>query len=296
MSEFTAVLLVGGEATRLHPLSRDIPKALLPVKQIPLIEYMFHQFNRVGVNSFELIAAKKHQKYWSDYQKSLDFKIKIHYETKKYDTGGYICNNLNLFPEKFICANGDLLMNLNLDHFVQTIEEGSSSLLSTIEVEDPSRFGLVLFDKQNYISKFIEKPKDASLGNTISAGLYYLYSKDIEKFTLNKIGPRSIKAGGPVSFEREIFPFLSDYSLLKNCSLAGELFDIGTRESFIGAHCTDGKFWAHPSSTIHEPVTITNSVIMENAIIGESSILKNSIIGPGVKLNNNSTIEDEIVC
>ena len=63
MSEFTAVLLVGGEATRLHPLSRDIPKALLPVKQIPLIEYMFHQFNRVGVNSFELIAAKKHQKY-----------------------------------------------------------------------------------------------------------------------------------------------------------------------------------------------------------------------------------------
>jgi len=288
MSELKAVLLVGGEATRLHPLSKDSPKGLLPIRELPIIEYMFKKFLDVGVGDFILIAANKHREQWEGYKKISEYKIEIFYEETKYDTAGFICNNLNLFPDKFICANGDLLMDLNLDYFIESASTSRASILSTIQVTNPSRFGLVIYDEKNIVKEFIEKPKDISLGNTISAGLYFLQLEDLERF--------DFIANEPISFEKDIFPFLSNLSLLSNCSLRGRLFDIGTRESYIEANCMSENYWVHPTAIVHKTVEVKKSVIMENSQIGENTLIVNSIIGPNMKLEANSIIEDEIIC
>ena len=143
MNELKAVLLVGGEATRLQPLSNNEPKALLPIRQLPIIEYMFEKFVEVGIDNFLLIAADKHREQWENYNNITNYKVEVFYEKQKYGTAGFIINNLDLFPDIFICANGDLLMDLNLDFFLDTISKTEASILSTIEVADPSRLSLI---------------------------------------------------------------------------------------------------------------------------------------------------------
>jgi len=288
MSKLKAVLLVGGEATRLHPLSKNSPKGLLPIRELPIIEYMLKIFFNAGVDDFILIAANKHREQWESYKKTSEYKIQIFYEEIKYDTAGFICNNLNLFPDKFICANGDLLIDLNLEYFIGLASNSRTSILSTIQVTNPSRFGLVIYDEKNIVKEFIEKPKDISLGNSISTGLYLLRLKDLEKF--------NFKANEPISFEKDIFPFFSNHELLSNCSLSGSLIDIGTKKSYIEANCMSKNYWVHPTAIVHKTVGIRKSIIMENSQIGENSLIVNSIIGPDIKLKANSIIEDEIIC
>jgi len=288
MNDYIAVLLVGGEATRLQPLSNNEPKGLLPIRQVPIIEYMFKKFVDVGIDNFLLIAADKHRNQWENYIDITEYNVEVFYETEKCGTAGFIINNIDLFPNNFICANGDLLMDLNLDFFLNTISKSEASILSTIEVPDPSRFGLVIIDDNNFVKEFIEKPQDLSLGNKISTGLYFFRLEDLEQF--------DSAPGKQISFEKDVFPFLADLSLLTNCSLQGELFDVGTRDSYIEANCRGNDYWVHPSAIVHETVQLKQSVIMENSEIGENSLIVNSIISPDVKLDPNSIIEDEIVC
>jgi len=288
MNDYKAVLLVGGEATRLQPLSNNEPKGLLPIRQLPIIEYMFKKFVDVGIDNFLLIAADKHRNQWEDYIGFTEYNVEVFYETEKCGTAGFIINNIDLFPNNFICANGDLLMDLNLDFFLNTISKSEASILSTIEVPDPSRFGLVIIDDNNRVKEFIEKPQDLSLGNKISTGLYFFRLEDLEQF--------DSVPGKQISFEKDVFPFLSGLSLLTNCSLQGELFDVGTKDSYIEANCRDNDYWVHPSAIVHETVQLKRSVIMENSEIGENSLIVNSIISPDVKLEPNSVIEDKIVC
>ena len=146
MSELKTVFLVGGEATRLYPLSEKSPKALLPIRGISIIDHMLQKFSDVGLNEFILVAAERHREYWEDYRKKSDYIVEIFYEEVKYDTAGFILNNIELFPENFICINGDLLLNLNLDYFLDFISSSDKSVLSTIQVEDSSRFGVVFVD------------------------------------------------------------------------------------------------------------------------------------------------------
>ena len=297
MSELKTVFLVGGEATRLHPLSDKSPKALLPIRGLSIIDHMLQKFADVGLNEFTLVAAERHREYWEDYRKKSDYIVEIFYEEVKYDTAGFILNNIELFPENFICVNGDLLFNLNLDYFLEFISSSDKSVLSTIQVEDSSRFGVVLFNKAGQITGFIEKPiSQASVENNISVGLYYFQSDDLSSYHDKVKEDNAGTIGKAVSFEREVFPFLAKKNLLLNCSLKGDIFDVGTRESFIEASCLEDDFWIHSSSFVHKSAKIENSVVMEDCVIEENSTVVNSIIGPNIKLEPNSIIEDEIYC
>lgn len=296
MRELKTVFLVGGEATRLSPLSDQKPKALLSIRGVTIIDSMFEKFSNVGLEEFILIAANQHKEHWEEYSKHTKYNVEVFYEDKKYDTAGFILNNLELFPNKFICTNGDLLLNLNLNNFLEYISLSKNSVLTTVEIEDPSRFGLVLFNEEDQINKFIEKPMDSSLGNHISAGLYYFNAEDLESFISKGRGIGSKTLGESISFEKDVFPFLAKSKLLFNCSLEGDVVDVGTRESFIKANCLDDNSWIHASSVVDKSAKVDNSVILDNCIIQENSIVINSIIGPNVNLESNSIIQDQIYC
>ena len=164
-------LLVGGEATRLRPLSEGIPKALLTIKEEPLINIILDNLSDTNFDNINLICSIKHEAQWKEYQKNSKFNIKLHFEREKLDTAGYIVQNIDDFEDQFICMNGDLLINMDFSLFVNEVSNAKNSTICSIPVDDPSRYGVLDLDGSKIIN-FIEKPQDLEYGNNISPVSY----------------------------------------------------------------------------------------------------------------------------
>ena len=282
-------LLVGGEATRLQPLSSGIPKALLSIRGVRIIDKIIKQFLNLENFNFNLICSIKHEKLWIDYKNNHNNNINLLFEKSKLDTAGYIIENLDSMPDKFYCMNGDLLLNVDLPNFINASSQCSNSLIGSFEVEDPTRFGVLEIDQDSKITQFIEKPKDKSYGNKISLGLYHLYKRDLLSIQKN------LKT--PCSFERQVFPSLSKAGLLSTYTVNGDMLDVGTLESYISAHIAEGEEnWVSPNNVqISESALIKNSVILDNCIIEDNVTISDSIISSNSIITKGTIINKEII-
>jgi NDP-sugar pyrophosphorylase family protein len=278
----TIYLLVGGEATRLKPLSEGIPKALLTIKGTPIIDLILDNLEQAGFDKFKLICSIKHKGQWEQYQNQAKKSIELLFETEKLDTAGYIVQNIEAFEETFFCMNGDLLLDMDFKAFITYIENASNSTICSIQVDNPSRFGVLHLDN-NKIVNFIEKPDGLEYGNNISMGFYYIYKKDIVKIKeyLNI----------PASFEKDVFPSLAQNLLLDCYKVDGNMIDVGTRESYIKAHTDTNDNWIAENVTLGLNTKIENSVVFEDSQIGNdvkisnAIILKDSVIPDGTIIN-----------
>jgi len=282
-------LLVGGEATRLQPLSSGIPKALLTIRGVRIIDKIIKQFSNFENFNFNLICSIKHEKLWIDYKNNHNKNVNLIFEKSKLDTAGYIIQNLESLPDKFYCMNGDLLLNVDLPNFMNASSKCSNSLIGSFEVDDPTRFGVLEIDKDDKVVQFVEKPKDKSYGNKISLGLYHLYKKDILAIQNN--------LEIPCSFERQVFPMLSKANLLSTYTVNGNMLDVGTLESYISAHIIEGEEnWISPNNVqISESATVKNSVILDNCIIEDNVTISDSIISSDSTIVTGTIINNEII-
>ena len=282
-------LLVGGEATRLQPLSSGIPKALLTIKGEKIIDKIITQFSKFSDFTFNLICSEKHRQHWNDYEASSSNNINLLFEQKKLDTAGYIIENIQTMPKKFLCMNGDLLLDVDLENFIDSARSCTNSLIGSFEVENPSRYGVLKVNEKMEVEAFIEKPDDDRFGNKISLGLYHLFKKDI----MSIVSSLDV----PCSFERDVFPQLSTNQLLNTYTVKGNMIDVGTREAFIRAHLDDGKEnWISPNNTIiNKDSIIKNSVILDGCKIAENVVIENSIISNNSTIESGSIIKNEIV-
>ena len=281
-------LLVGGEATRLQPLSTGIPKALLTVRGEKIIDLIIQKFSKLGNFSFNLICSNKHEKQWLEYKDISNNDIKLFFETKKLDTAGYIIQNLNSMPYSFYCMNGDLLLDIDLQKLITESISVPSSLIGSIEVEDPTRYGVLQVTEENKVESFIEKPDDDSFGKKISLGLYHFYKKDLQKIVLN--------LEAPCSFEHDVFPRLAEQNLLHTYTVTGKMIDVGTLESYISSHLNGANNWiSHNNVSLSTSATIINSVVLDNCIIEDEVIIEDSIISDGSVIKSGSVIKNKIV-
>jgi len=282
-------LLVGGEATRLQPLSSGIPKALLTIRGERIIDKIIKQFSNFENFNFNLICSIKHEKLWIDYKNNHNKNVNLLFEKSKLDTAGYIIENINSMPDKFYCMNGDLLLNIDLPNFMNAANKCSNSIIGSFEVDDPTRFGVLEIDKDDKVVQFLEKPKDKSHGSKISLGLYHLYKKDILAVQNN--------LEIPCSFERQVFPLLSKANLLSTYSVYGDMLDVGTLESYISAHAIEGEeSWISPNNVqISESAIIKNSVILDNCIIEDNVTISDSIISSDSIITTGTIINKEII-
>ena len=282
-------LLVGGEATRLQPLSSGIPKALLTIRGVRIVDKIIKQFSIFENFNFNLICSIKHEKLWIDYKNNHNKNVNLIFEKSKLDTAGYIIQNLESMPDKFYCMNGDLLLNVDLPNFMNASSKHSNSLIGSFEVDDPTRFGVLEIDKDDKVVQFVEKPKDKSYGNKISLGLYHLYKKDILAIQNN--------LEIPCSFERQVFPMLSKANLLSTYTVNGNMLDVGTLESYISAHVIEGEEnWISPNNVqISKSATVKNSVILDNCIIEDNVTISDSIISSDSTIVTGTIINNEII-
>lgn len=278
-------LLVGGEATRLKPLSEGIPKALLTVKDTPIIDLILQNLQGTNFDKFKLVCSIKHQEQWENYKSTSKFEVELLFENQKLDTAGYMIQNIDQFEESFFCMNGDLLLEMNFEKFLDHVGSVPNSTICSVQVDNPSRFGVLHLDKEKVVN-FIEKPDDLKYGNNISMGFYYIVKEDILR----------IKESLPIptSFEKDVFPVLAQNLLLNCYKVDGKMIDVGTIDSYIYAHTDGNGNWIGDNVVIGSNPNIKNSIIFENCTIGSDVVITNSIIQKDKQVPDKTNLENEI--
>lgn len=225
-----ALVLAGGEGTRLRPLTLTRPKPALPLVGRPFICFMLDWLARHGVT--EAIVASGFLA--ADVQRALDGwvrdELEVRYleETEPLGTAGplRLAADAGMLDDRFLVLNGDVLTDLDLTaHLAAHAERGALASLALYPVSDPTSYGLVRRGEDGAVRGFLEKPDPAEVDtDEVNAGAYVL-----ERSVLDLI-----PVGRAVSIEREVFPRLVGQGLY-GLRLEGYWMDIGTPERYLQA-------------------------------------------------------------
>jgi len=298
-----AVVLVGGEATRLRPLTCNTPKAMVPVLNVPFLEYVIRHLKQHGVE--ETVLAQHHlaapmEKYLGD---GTRFGVRLHYvvEERPQGTAGAVKNAEKYLDGTFLVLNGDIFQDLDITRMMSLHRQRRAKVtIALTPVDNPTIYGVVETDDTHRVKKFIEKPGwDEINSNMINAGTYI-----IEPEILSWI-PEGVKH----SFERQLFPLLLEREEpVFAYSSDGYWMDTGTPEKYLQLHrdllggkstwFTDqGEVIIGSQCAIHPAAEITGTVIIGDRCVIESGVRITGpmVIGSGCKILENTTIEDSVI-
>ena len=224
-----ALILAGGEGTRLRPLTSTVPKPVLPLVGRPFISYMIEWLRGHGVDDVILSCGFMADGVRSVLGDGAEHGVRLRYveEPEPLGTGGALKYAEDLLDERFFMLNGDVLTDMDLTaQLAQHERTGAQATLALVPVEDPSAYGLVRRNGDHSVKEFVEKPNVAEIDtNLINAGAYIL-----ERAVLDVVPPKGTNA----SIEREVFPALVGRGLYGYES-GGYWLDIGTPERYLQA-------------------------------------------------------------
>ncbi len=284
-----ALVLVGGEGTRLRPLTATAPKPALALVDRPFMRYMIDWLARHGVDEVILACGFLPDKLEAALGHGEGGGPTIRYlaEPERRGTAGAIKFAEPYLEGRFLALNGDVLSDLDLSALIARHEAaGARSTLALYPVADPSAYGLVRRRDDGEIIEFLEKPDPDEIDtDEISAGAYVL-----ERDVLDLIAPDR-----EVSIEREVFPLLVGNGLYAE-RLEGYWMDIGTPERFLQASwdIIDGAVESEPgararaaSGVVIEPGAVVDpsAEISAPAYIGAGAEL-----AAGVRLSNGAVV------
>ncbi|HUV45419.1 MAG TPA: NDP-sugar synthase [Dehalococcoidales bacterium] len=277
-----AVILVGGQATRLRPLTTNTPKAMVPILNTPFLEHVFRHLHRHRVS--DIILAQHHlagpiEDYLGDGGR---FGVRVTYviEESPRGTAGAIRNVERYLDETFLVLNGDIFTDLDITAMVDLHRQrGAVATIALTPVEDPTAYGLIETDVRGGVMRFLEKPDWSQVTtNMINAGTYVL-----EPEVLARIPPER-----QVSIERETFPLLVDGGEpVYAYPSSGYWMDMGTPEKYLQLHrdLLGGRSTWHSLASPEEVRTGERCNIHPTAQIKEPAVIGDGCsIGPGVKL------------
>ncbi|MGI8801461.1 MAG: sugar phosphate nucleotidyltransferase [Solirubrobacteraceae bacterium] len=223
-----AVILAGGEGTRLRPLTQTVPKPVIPLVDRPMIVFMLEWLREHGVTDVVLCCgflATSVERALGD-GSALGLRLRCIAEPEPLGTGGALKYAEAVLDERFLMLNGDVLTDLDLSaQIAQHERTAATGTLALVPVDDPTAYGLVRMTPDNAVTEFVEKPSaDQVDTNLISAGAYVL-----ERSVLDLIdGDRK------VSIEREVWPRLIGQGLF-GCPSDAYWLDVGTPDRYLQA-------------------------------------------------------------
>ena len=299
-----AVILVGGQGTRLRPITYDTPKALVPLRNRPFMGYMLDFLRSGGLGGAVLSMGylpDRIQEYLAECD--LDgFSVDYAVEDNALGTAGGIKNAEKYLRDRepVVALNGDVLSGLELERLIE--DHKSSGALATItltSVEDPTDYGLVEVDHDMVVRRFIEKPAaDEVTTSLVNAGIYVLQPEVLEMIPPNQ----------EVSIEREIFPELQAMGRLRAYVSSSYWRDIGTPRSYLAAShdVLSGAVGTHdgfefldvdPSAGIGKNVRLLPPVAVASRceIGAQATIGGRSALGRGCRVGEGAVIEGSIL-
>jgi len=279
------VVLAGGYATRLRPISYGLPKLLFPILGKPMIYWTLDLLDSAGITEVVLgvnyLAETLKARVGSTYR---GMQIKYSLEDQELGTAGPIklASVGTAMSQTFIAMNGDVIAQIDLRDMVRRHEQSKGLITDALhEVEDPTRFGVVQMDARNRIELFVEKPsRRAAPSRLVNAGIYAIEPEVL----------RLIPDNRRVSLEREIFPALAKEGRLYGFEFSGYWFDIGNFTDFRKAnfsllhHSTHNAKPRAPNgkiatdAAIRKPVSFgDNSTFDSEACVGPNAVLGDDV-------------------
>jgi NDP-sugar pyrophosphorylase family protein len=306
-----AVILAGGFATRLRPLSCTRPKTLFPIVNKPLLQRIFERLAKDNVKEV-VLAVNQLTGFYIKQNRVARSGLAVKYShdppKKPLGTGGPIKHAERFLEhEPFLVLNGDIFADISYKELIEAhVKTDAWATLSLCEVEDPSRYGVAEITKSGRIKRFIEKPpKGTETSNLINAGVYVLNPEVLQL----------IPEGKAVSMEREIFPKLAAEGKLYGHIVHGLWIDIGRPEEYLQTNKilldainvepkrrSPSRFELKAPVAMDKGVSISNGAVIgpyavlgKNVTVGKNAHIRDSVIFSGTKIGDSAWINGAII-
>jgi mannose-1-phosphate guanylyltransferase len=221
-----ALILAGGEGTRLRPLTSTVPKPVVPLVDRPFIAYMLDWLRRHGVDDVIMSCGYLASGVRNVLGDGSAYGLRLRYveEPQPLGTGGALKFAEPLLDERFLMLNGDVLTDLDISSQLALHDQRRArATLALTPVEDPSAYGLVRTLADGEVTGFVEKPAPDQIDtHNISAGIYVLERSVLEL----------LESDRAASIEREVFPRMVGEGLYAYIG-EGYWLDIGTPERYL---------------------------------------------------------------
>ncbi len=319
-----AIILAGGFATRLRPLTLTIPKPLLPILRKPLLEWIYEDLLSENVSRIILSLHNMADKIIEHYRKKFpNAPIRPLIEDKPLGDGGSLLNTLENLGESIdypvIVLYGDIFTRISYrDLYNFHVKNGGLATMVGVYVNDVSRYGLLQVSERNILKKIIEKPKDyPEKKGLVNAGIY-VFSREILDLVKNIRSEKSKRE--KISIARDLIPVLIDKGDVYVYRYDGVWSDIGTPIDYFRANIEalqsvlkttlhiDQSAKVDPEARVEGPAYIgenvkirkdsyigENVIIMSDVEIGEGVYIENSLIMSGTSIKDHSFIRGSII-
>jgi mannose-1-phosphate guanylyltransferase len=311
-----AVVLVGGEGTRMRPLTETIPKPLIPLVDRPFLHHVLDHLARHGVG--EAILSSSHlEPSFASFLRDREGRspaITWVTESTPLDTAGAIANAARHLDAAYLVLNGDILTDLDLTALIAFHRDHQAVATITLSpVEDARPYGLVAMDDGGRVLEFREKPAELVPG-TINAGTYVLEPEALA----------SVVPGERVNIERVVFPkLIAGGAPVFGHESPAYWMDLGTPEKYLRAtfDVLEGRVsgldyasphvdpsarislmahlgtWvvAGPGSAIEAGAEVEDSVLLSGAVVEEGARVRDSILGPGSMVGARAVVDGAVL-
>jgi mannose-1-phosphate guanylyltransferase / phosphomannomutase len=302
-----AVIMAGGEGSRLRPLTSNQPKPMMTLANRPMMEHIVGLLKRHGFDEIVVTLAFMPQAIRTYFGDGAEFGVKITYATEEHPLGtaGSVRNAMDELDERFLVISGDVLTDIDLGKIVAFHDERSAlATIALVRVEDPLEFGIVITRDDGSIERFLEKPTWGQVfSDTINTGIFVLEPQIFDY----------IDADRPVDFSSEVFPAILDAGKpLYGAVAEGYWEDVGTLEAYLGAHkdvldrrveldipgfsLSDGV-WLGEGAEIHPDARIDGpAVIGDGCRVEAGARLGNyTVLGDNVRVRGGADLERVVV-
>jgi mannose-1-phosphate guanylyltransferase len=298
-----AVVLAGGQGTRIRPLTHQVPKPVIPLCGRPFLLFMLDWLERYGVSEVILccgFGAQRVERTLGRRYSGLE--LNYLYEPAPLGTAGPVrlAADHDLLADQFLTLNGDILCDIDLSELYSwhTTHSGCATL-TLVEVDDASSYGSVELNPDSSVTRFTEKGTDQpDAATAINAGVYLLERQIAEM----------IEPGRAVSFESEVFPSLIGHGLY-GFETKGYWIDIGTPQRYLEAtyDLLEGRVKSslpardESSSLIYPPKPDDGthigplSVLGPGCVVGPRSRVARSVLYRGVTLGSGCVVRDSVL-
>jgi len=302
-----AVVLVGGEGTRLRPLTYDIPKPMIPVLNHPFLEHTIAYLKKYGIENIILTLSylpEVVQNHFGD-GRHLETKLTYAVENSPLGTAGAVKNVEQYLDSTFIVLNGDIFTTLDVADMVAFHrQKGAKATIALTQVDNPCAFGVVETARDGRVKRFIEKPgPDRVTTNWINAGIYILEPEVLQHVPVNR----------HYMFEKGLFPLLLELDEpVYGYPFSGYWLDMGTPDKYLCLSCdillsktgsplidalSRNEIRCEKDTIIHSSAKIVGPAVIGNRCkISKNVLIRGPVvIGPDCYIDENASLEETVL-
>ncbi len=302
-----AVIMAGGEGTRLRPLTSNAPKPMLPLVNRPMMEHVVELLKRHGIDDIVVTVAFMANAIRTYFGDGSEFGVHMTYATEEspLGTAGSVRNAMDELDEPFLVISGDVLTDIDLGAIIELHQKRQAmATIGLVHVENPLEFGIVITREDGRIDRFLEKPTWGQVfSDTINTGIFVL-----EPQIFDHIAPDR-----PVDFSSEVFPDLLEGDIALYGAIAeGYWEDVGTLDAYVRAHkdILDGKVQVNiPGFELSQGVWLgegaeinPEAILAGPAVIGDNCrveagarIGQYTVLGANVRVRHDAQLDRAVV-